>query len=325
MIGLSLVHSSPQTAWWGDDVVFALDLVAGRAISNGAQRSLAAATAFARTTPKLTGDPQNGWHHIEAGQLARSSRGAHIEPAATNSLPNATLAGAIVGAPGTLPDGWGVFAGGGISLSVVGKGSADGIPFIDVRIAGTSSSSSGVALYLSQPSTIPVTAGQTWTIAGDVRLVGGNLEGFNTVRLNLREYGSGGSGLDVRYGEDIRSVLSGTPRRFSSTLAVIGPSAAFVRPMLELTFGAAKVLDVVLRLQLPQLEQSLTASSPILTGAEPASRAADALTLHLPAGAHDLRLTFDDGAEIQIENAAGDYALEAAALPGRWLRSVRVA
>ena len=63
-----------------------------------------------------------------------------------------------------------------------------------------------------------------------------------------------------------------------------------------------------------QIEPGGTVTSPIITAAEPAMRAADELTLNLPLGVHDLTVTFDDDSKQVFAGISGDYTIDAAAL-----------
>ena len=58
-----------------------------------------------------------------------------------------------------------------------------------------------------------------------------------------------------------------------------------------------------------QLEAGARATSPIITAATIVTRAADELTLNLPAGTHDLTVAFDDGSTQAIAGVSGAYGV----------------
>ena len=81
-------------------------------------------------------------------QLATNSAGAAVWEARTNSIPCNVPAscGTVAGSPGTLPTGWNDFTSplNGISRQVVGTGTEQGIPYIDINYSGTARSESVV-------------------------------------------------------------------------------------------------------------------------------------------------------------------------------------
>jgi len=60
----------------------------------------------------------------------------------------------VAGTPGTLPTNWGVSAPAGLATSVVGLGTENGLPYVDLRINGTATGT-GTApgfLFLNYPT-----------------------------------------------------------------------------------------------------------------------------------------------------------------------------
>ncbi len=71
-----------------------------------------------------------------------------------------------------------------------------------------------------------------------------------------------------------------------------------------------------------QLELGAVASSPIPTAGLAVTRAADALTLNLPAGPHDLTFVFDNESEQIIAGASGEYPIDPSALNRPVVKSI---
>ena len=83
----------------------------------------------------------------------------------TNSIRNNTMVGAVVGTPGTLPTNWTDFGGtlNGITRTVVGFGTVNGIAYIDLNYAGTATSGSSFFLEPDVSGAIAASYGQTVT------------------------------------------------------------------------------------------------------------------------------------------------------------------
>src|SRR5262249_49436220 len=85
--------------------------------------------------------------------LARASTGWYFDQ--VNQLRNPTAAGAVPGSPGTLPTNWRQGGGtGGLTQTVVGTGTENGIPYLDYRLQGTPNTSSSFSIECYQRSFI---------------------------------------------------------------------------------------------------------------------------------------------------------------------------
>jgi uncharacterized protein (DUF1501 family) len=106
--------------------------------------------------------------------------GALLAPLARNSVLNSVGAGAAIGTPGTLPTGWAVdysSAVTGITTSVVDVGSERGMPYVDIRVAGTPSATAEMNLRWAAPSASEITVGANaaWTSSAYLALKAGAL------------------------------------------------------------------------------------------------------------------------------------------------------
>lgn len=125
-----------------------------------------------------------------------------------------------------------------------------------------------------------------------------------SVALRLTEYTSGNSYVDKQT-QPIG--FSTSPSQVSHNFTASQPTTGLLRSGLEIGFSG--VFDITLRLAVPQFVKTtdVVPSSPILTSDGAETRAADALTLILPAGTHDLTFTFDDGSTQETTGISGNY------------------
>ena len=202
-----------------------------------------------------------------------------VEGAAVNSIRNATGEGAIVGTPGTLPTNWTSTGFDGVAVSVAGRGMESDIPYIDLRYAGTPTTTN--AGQLRTETTYPAAAvGQTWTHSSFVRLTAGNTNGITDLKIIVAEW----SAPFVLLAQSSTSFVL-TPgalgggrvwhtRLLSAASVTLAVSNITFMPVIGVP------VDFTIRIGAPQLELGGAPSSPILNpvGAPAATtRAADQL------------------------------------------------
>jgi hypothetical protein len=201
-----------------------------------------------------------------------------VEGAATNFVPNARAGGAVVGLPGTLPTGFTV-SGAPLALAeVTFADMEDGLPCVELRIAGTLGAAGDVDIAFTTTTATPALLNDIFTGSFFWRLISGTNP--TNWRMRFEEYSSGG-GLLVGSQVDLAPATNAALRgqRASSAYTVANASAAFLRHVMRLRL-AAGVVNTTLRIALPQLERGAVATSPILNpvGAPAATtRAADQL------------------------------------------------
>lgn len=254
-----------------------------------------------------------GWYSDSAGVLQSAAsdvprfnydpstlalQGLLVEPARTNTIRNSSLGGGVAGSPGTLPT--------NVSNSFLGTltrtlsfGTEDGIAYVDIRLNGTTSNTS-VTFSFESIGQIAALTGQTWVWRTNIALVAGSLTNITTVRTNVQEYTSGG--VFIRSTSDpalLNIVPTGAPLRTQGRTAVLllagGATTASVLPVVALLFSSGVVIDVTLRVGLPQLELASASSSPIVTTSAAVTRAADVLSLALADGTRDIDITRASG------------------------------
>lgn len=202
-----------------------------------------------------------------------------IEEARTNSNRNNTMVGAVAGTPGTTPTAWSVSGtGDGLTRTIVGTGTEDGIAYIDVKYTGTTSAAASRAVTSEAATQVSALAGQTWTGSAFIKLAGGSLANV-TVNNSVNERSVAGTAL-------VTSATSITPttstlrsQRASTTRTLTDALTAFVTHQVSINYASGVAVDITLRIGLPQLEQGAFATSPILTTTAAATRLADVATI----------------------------------------------
>jgi hypothetical protein len=204
---------------------------------------------------------------------------ALLEFAATNYIQNSVAAGAAAGTPGTAPSNWQLGTVAGISTSIIGSGVDHGIDYVDVRWFGTASAAGLLTAAFERAAPIAALVGQAWTVSMFQRLVGGSTGGLSAIQLNIDEIDASAATVSAGvYAQAAPTVggLNGQLIQASRTLASVTTASAL--PYWSAAVSAGAVVDIALRIGLPQFERSAKATSRIRTTGAVATRAADVIT-----------------------------------------------
>ena len=252
-----------------------------------------------------------GWYFDSSGVLQSAStdvarfthnpgtlalEGLLVEPAATNSIRNASAGGAVPGTPGTAPTNWVVTSSlNNVTREIIGTGTEDGIPYIDVKYSGTPNATATIAIRSEATSIVAATLGQTWVAGQFVRLVGGTLTNLTNIATVILEANSGG--IVVASGSAATAPTSAALRTqwFKYTRVLSNVTVAFVAQDFRFTHTNGQAIDATFRIGLPQLVQAPAASSPIVTTSAAITRAADVLSLALVDGTYSIDITRASG------------------------------
>ena len=207
-----------------------------------------------------------------------------IEPAGANEVPNPRFVGAVAGSPGTLPTGMS-FVNGGVARASVATGTEAGMPFLDLRITGTTTVSEARRFTIipagSRPPASVADAGD-WVGSLYLSLAANPGGAAPLARIEMRGWDGAGvvqnlSSADVAIGA---GALQLNRRQFA--VALTTPGIVSVDVALVLVHAAATTFDYTLRLGGPQMERGAAASSLILpppATVARSTRAADLLRL----------------------------------------------
>ncbi|KAA2214682.1 phage head spike fiber domain-containing protein [Teichococcus oryzae] len=247
-----------------------------------------------------------------------------VEDARTNLVRNPRGEGASIGSGITrLPAYWQI-DGTVPTIHVIGTGTEDGLPFVELRFVGSST----FALRFEGGSMPLVTSGQTYVSSFFLRLTGGSLSNL-LLQNNLIAGGNVQSSLALM---PLNAPLG--QQRSAHAWTYSGGAAALASRLRAQSSGS---FDITLRLAAPQLEAGFSATSPILPAAEAriaALRTADrpvwapalpwapsgTLILHAmlpqpaPPNAEQGLLQLDDGGDqnrLVLANAAGGNTIQA--------------
>ena len=207
-------------------------------------------------------------------------RGLLLEDQRTNGIRNSTMQGAIPGSPGTLPTNW--FLGGSpaVTPQVVGTGTENGIPYVDLRFVGTTTA---IQVQVLPETTNIITAanGQAWTNSIYIRLVAGTLNGIGNVQLLTAEATAAGALVRTNTGPTVvptTAPLASQRMVYSVTLTGGGTvGAVYSRITWNVSNGVA--IDATFRVGAPQMEQGASAASFIPTTTVAVTRAIDSCAI----------------------------------------------
>jgi hypothetical protein len=210
-------------------------------------------------------------------------RGLLVEEQRTNSIRNNTMVGAVAGTPGTLPTNWQIDINTttGLTKSVVGTGTENGINYVDLRVSGTAAGAGSFDVVFDTSTAIAASNGQTWAPSFYWKLAAGSMTGLSSPTLWLYSYTSAPAFLSSNSISLSTPTSAGlaTQRQTGAATLAGGATTAYVRPLVKFTISNGDAIDITLRIGMPQLEQGAFATSVISTTAAAATRIADTASI----------------------------------------------
>lgn len=292
MIGIGI---GPTTAssWWPDGAVMALDFVNGRYMREQQAVDLTTAMSFSRASSKLARNRAGLVSSFASSVPAMTDAGLSVEPAATNlSLHANQFDHAWWSKENTaiVPD---------AIASPAGDMGAD-------KVVATGAGATTHGFYKS--GLIAFSTQRVFAKAGELQWLAVRHGGIDTwFDLGSGTIGTVGAGREASmedYGDGwylCQAVNTATPNPgYTYRLGVADNTSAFV---------ADGVGGLYLWCSEARTGVHPKGSSPIVTEASTATRAADVVDLHLPSAAESMVVRFDDGTTQAISGVSGDYRL----------------
>jgi hypothetical protein len=245
-----------------------------RGLGQGSARSF---LTVSRASTAYEDDTSGNWYQFASGLLRVTNKGALIEESRTDSIRNNSMQGAVAGTPGTLPTNWSLANNVGLTTSVVGTGTENGIDYIDLRFSGTASGAGVVGPGFETATAISASNAQVWAQSLFLSLTAGSTSNITSFTLGVDENTSGGAFVrqdTTTLSNPTSGALSG--KRVSQVVTLSGGgTVGAVNPWLRANVTGAGAVDITIRVGWPQLELGASVTSPIRTTSAAATRAAD--------------------------------------------------
>ena len=314
-LGLGLKHGG-FAPWWPVGASFAADFINNRYMRDGAGIASTAAFSFARASEKCARDNANTWHSFAADTPALTDRGLLLETAETYYPCNSMLDGAAVGVvgagSGSLPLGWS--APSWTTVEVVAIEENAGFEAIILDLTADNTSGSGTIGRGLQFGSLTTALGDFWTMGLYTELVSvlsDDTCAAASVIMQIQERTASNVFLNNTGGILNIPDTVGLETRQTKTKEVIDSNAARVQNFY--TWNNIQIGEYFHRrvaLKMPTATKNQSVSSPMpTTSSDNATRAADAMTLHLLAGTYDVTLTLADGSTQMLSGVSGDVVL----------------
>ncbi|WP_182085194.1 hypothetical protein [Aureimonas sp. ME7] len=286
---------------WADPTKsFEVDFVNDRAHRGGIVVPI---TAIASCVRASSGKAFDGaaWTDIAANLLRyRKGGGLYVEPARTNHIRNADIAGVDAS---NKPTNWTFNVSGGGSITYAPPSSENGIRYSEFRYQHPGGTNVGLTVDIVVGVACAIS--QTWTHSAYVSMPA-QKTGFSSANIGGRAGGGAQTEFPSSAGFNPDSGLS-TLRAHTFTLQ---QNSTGLNSRVGFNVANGTPIDIVARIGFPMLSMEPAPASFVATPiGSAATRAADQVALTLPSGAHDLTFTFDDASTQTVQNVSGSYAI----------------
>lgn len=280
MLGLGLGlgrHRGTGRAWIMPGAALDLDFVNNKSWVRGSGAGDASSPlTVSRASVGYVDSAAGVWSQVASNTLRRSDKGVLVEESRTNSIRNNSMQGAVAGTPGTLPTNWS-YSGEdtGLTTSVVGVGTENGVEYVDIRWQGTTNGTNR-NFWFEANQTIAALAGQTWTGSVFFSIISGSVANFSALYLRVWEY-NGNTALG--FGSTDITTATSALTRYTHSRTLTEDTTNYTRLAVNATFTSGVAIDITFRVGWPQLELGAFATSPIRTTSAAATRAADVVNM----------------------------------------------
>jgi len=204
------------------------------------------------------------------GSLSTAGR-LLLEPQRTNSIRNSSMVGAVAGTPGTLPTNWLNLVTAGLTRTIVGTGTENGLPYVDIRFNGTANALSTRIDFEGSTNIAALTA-QVWTNSIYSKIVSQPNPAVSYALQMLERTSGGGFVTD---GSQIFTPTTSLQRfAFTRTLNG-GATVANVQPCITINLTNGATYDFTIRIAAPQMELGAFATTWVPTTTATVTRNAD--------------------------------------------------
>lgn len=203
---------------------------------------------------------RNGiWTPVPADAPLIGDGGLGVWEARTNSIQNPTFQNAVAGTPGTNPS-FMNFGFAGVNRRIVGTGTENGLPYIEVRFWGTNTGSTQPVSIFLNDSGAPATVGQAWTASLQLRLMAGSWDNVNTALFRIYEQ----QGLTFLASSPTTSVkgTGGSITPYSQQHTLAQPDVDNTKAVVSLGVTVGATIDLTLRLYAPNLKRGPDINDP---------------------------------------------------------------
>jgi hypothetical protein len=228
-----------------------------------------------RSSTALYEDSNNVWSAAGNNVLTLSDLGVRMDTSVTNWHPNPNNTGGSDGSPGVPPDNWRISQGNVNGLTrTLTRGTEDGLPYLDMRIAGTATANTNYEVYW-----FPSVAASRTAIVSEVyvssmfaKVAAGSWAGCDVRYMVVREYNGAGAYLDGSFaGVTIPIGGSLGASRVFNSRTIAQATVARTEGNFQFTVLNGSTVDVTVRMAVPQIERiasgnALVPSAPILEG-----------------------------------------------------------
>jgi hypothetical protein len=180
------------------------------------------------------------------------------------------MVGAVAGSPGTLPTNWTQFFGNGLTRTVVGTGTENGLPYVDVRFSGTVTTIS-TEISTETASAISVSNGQVWSNSAFIKIISAPLPPNS---YSLKSYYWNG-GVYVTESNTLYTPTT-TLARYSAAHTVPAGTITHTSQSLRMNLTNGATYDFTIRIAAPQMELGAYATTWVPTTTTAVTRIADA-------------------------------------------------